>query len=109
MVVVPEVHPEPQQPQNDKQQAANDEVVVTEVRRTMDSQTGKSPEPPKSKKSGQKQKNKAPEHRSTKPDPSLGAIPKKNLIGSYSDTKPTKTHLKMSSAYFRMLVKLRLK
>ena len=61
-VVVPEVHPEPQQPQNDKQQAANDEVVVTEVRRTIDSQTGKSPEPPKSKKSVQKQKNKAPEH-----------------------------------------------
>ena len=56
MVVVPEVHPEPQQPQNEKQQAANDAVVVTEVRRTIDSQTGKSPEPPKSKKSGQKQK-----------------------------------------------------
>ena len=73
-VVVPEVHPEPQQPESDKQQAASGEAV-TEVHRSMDSRTDKSPEPPKGGR-GDKKQSKAPGHRSTKPDPSQGAIPK---------------------------------
>ena len=75
-IVVPKVHPEPQQTKNDKQQAASNEIVVTEVHRTMDSQTGKNSKPPKNKKNSEKHKNIAPRHRSTKPDPSQGAIPK---------------------------------
>ena len=74
-VVVPEVHPEPQQPESDKQQAASGEAV-TEVHRSMDSRTDKSPEPLKAGRGDKKQQNKAPGHRSTKPDPSQGAIPK---------------------------------
>ena len=73
-VVVPGVHPEPQQPESDKQQAACGEAV-TEVHRSMDSRTDKSPEPPKGGR-GDKKQSKAPGHRSTKPDPSQGAIPK---------------------------------
>ena len=75
-IVVPKVRPEPQQTKNDKQQAASNEIVVTEVHRTMDSQTGKNSKPPKNKKNSEKHKNIAPRHRSTKPDPSQGAIPK---------------------------------
>merc|ERR1712055_193526 len=74
-VVVPEVLPEPQQPESDKQQAASGESV-NELNRSMDSRTDKSPEPPKGGRGDKKQKNKAPGHRSTKPDPSQGAIPK---------------------------------
>ena len=75
-IVVPKVRPEPQQTKNDKQQAASNEIVVTEVHRTMDSQTGKNSKPPKNKKNSEKHENIAPRHRSTKPDPSQGAIPK---------------------------------
>ena len=74
-IVVPEAHPEPQQPQSDKQQAVSGEAV-NELYRSMDTHTSKSSEPPKDGRGGQKQKNKAPGHRSTKPDPSQGAIPK---------------------------------
>ena len=58
-VVVPEVHPEPRQPQSDEQQAASSEAI-NELHRSIDSHTDKSPEPPKDRRGGKKQSSRAP-------------------------------------------------